>query len=394
MYDIIFCGGGLAAALAAWRLHIKQPQLALLIVEQGKRLGGNHTWSFFQTDLSQQQFQWLAPLIRYRWAQYEVRFPNLHRSFSSTYCSTDSEMLHQHISTLLPSEAIRTATSITAISASELTLSTGETLSARCIIDCRGPGPSPHLALCFQKFTGQVVELTAPHNLPGPIIMDATVAQENNYRFLYTLPLTSTRVLVEDTRYSNTHHLDTEVDRGALKDYIAGLGWQVATLIKEEQGVLPITLGGDIKAFWDSTEGLPRLGLRAALFHATTGYSLPNAVQTAELLTQHLAALTSSAKAYQLIRSHSIEHFQQQRFLHFLNRMLFMAAKPDNRYVVMQRFYRLQQALVERFHAGKLLTADKMRILIGRPPVPITAALRCLPLSSINAIVQRQLSGE
>lgn len=394
MYDIIFCGGGLAAALAAWRLHIEQPQLALLIVEQGERLGGNHTWSFFQTDLSQQQFQWLTPLIRHRWDQYEVRFPNLRRSFSSTYCSTDSERLHQHISALLPPEAIRTATSIATVGASKLTLSAGETLLARCIIDCRGPAPSPYLALCFQKFTGQVMRLTAPHNLPGPIIMDATVAQENNYRFLYTLPLTPTQVLVEDTRYSDTHQLNPEADRGAIQNYIASLGWQAAELIKEEQGVLPVTLGGNIKAFWDSTEGIPRLGLRAALFHATTGYSLPDAVQTAELLARHPEALTSSAKAYQLIRSHSIEHFHQQRFLHLLNRMLFIAAEPNNRYTVMQRFYRLKQALIERFYAGKLLTTDKMRILMGRPPISITAALRCLPLSSINSIVQQQLSGE
>ena len=38
----------------------------------------------------------------------------------------------------------------------------------------------------------------------------------------------------------------------------------------------------------------------------------------------------------------------------------------------------LPQGLVERFYAARLTLADKARILMGKPPVPIRSALSCL----------------
>jgi lycopene beta-cyclase len=65
--------------------------------------------------------------------------------------------------------------------------------------------------------------------------------------------------------------------------------------------------------------------------------------------------------------------------------MLFLAAEPDRRWFVMQRFYGLGQALVERFYAGRSTLTDKARILTGKPPVAIVRALKCLPESSASA---------
>jgi lycopene beta-cyclase len=58
--------------------------------------------------------------------------------------------------------------------------------------------------------------------------------------------------------------------------------------------------------------------------------------------------------------------------------MLFQAAEPERRYLVMQRFYRLPEPLIRRFYAGSLTAADRVRILSGRPPVPLRRALQCL----------------
>jgi lycopene beta-cyclase len=61
-----------------------------------------------------------------------------------------------------------------------------------------------------------------------------------------------------------------------------------------------------------------------------------------------------------------------------LNRMLFWAARPGERYRVLERFYGLPEALIARFYAARLTGLDKLRILSGKPPVPIRAALRCI----------------
>ncbi len=383
MYDIIFCGGGLSAALTAWRLHSDSPELKLLILEQGRHLGGHHTWSFFKSDLTESQYQWITPLIQHTWPQYEVRFPELRRSFFSTYCSTDSEALDRHIQKTLPKEAIRTQATIARLTPDEVVLDDGETLKAKCLIDCRGPEPNAAVVVGFQKFTGRVIELKNEHGLAGPVIMDASVPQDD-YRFVYTLPFSPTQVLVEDTRYANSERLNIEADRTAIADYVKNQGWKASEVVREEDGVLPIMLGGDIDAFWKTSPGIPRLGLRAALFHAVTGYSFPDAVRTADLLARNPAVLASSQQAYEFIRDYSRQNFRQQRFLHLLNRMLFMAAKPEERYVILERFHRLPTPLVERFYANRLQWADKIRILVGRPPVPIIEALRCLPEASLR----------
>ena len=61
-----------------------------------------------------------------------------------------------------------------------------------------------------------------------------------------------------------------------------------------------------------------------------------------------------------------------------LARMLFRAAAPAERYKVLERFYRLPTNLIERFYAGQSTTWDRMRILAGKPPVPINRAVRAI----------------
>ena len=45
---------------------------------------------------------------------------------------------------------------------------------------------------------------------------------------------------------------------------------------------VPVAIGGDFDAFWrKGGVRVPKAGLRAGLFHPTTGYSLPDAVRLA-----------------------------------------------------------------------------------------------------------------
>jgi lycopene beta-cyclase len=382
MYDLLFVGGGLASGLAAFRLAQLRPELATLVVEGGPALGGTHTWSFFPTDLTDSQLAWIEPLILHRWPCYEVRFPGLRRRLDTGYCSTDSRHFHTVLTQSL-AQRVRLDARVRRVDAAAVELQDGETIRARCVIDGRGPVSSAHLTLGFQKFTGLVLELVAGHGLDGPVIMDATVAQEGDYRFLYALPHDDREVLVEDTRYSNRPELDAEADRDAILRYAAGQGWRVRQVIREERGVLPITLGGDVDAFWREADGIPRIGLRGAFFHATTGYSFAEAVRTADTIAE--AAPGCTAEAFELLRERSTAHWRRQWFWRLLNRMLFMAAEPDRRWLVMRRFYGLRQPLIERFYAGRSTGLDMARILSGRPPVPIGRALRCLPERSAAA---------
>jgi lycopene beta-cyclase len=385
-FDLIFVGGGLASCLSAFRLRQLQPDLRVLVLEHGPTLGGNHTWSFFRTDLTDQQLAWIEPLIRYRWDSYEVRFKRRKRRLDSGYCSTNSEHFHAVMTAELDN-SVRLNSEVVGLEENSVELASGERINGRCVIDGRGPEPSPHLALGFQKFTGQVLQLSEPHGLAGPIIMDATVPQQGDYRFVYTLPLNEREVLVEDTRYSNSPGLESFADTGAISAYAAAQGWQVQAVVRDEQGVLPITLGGDIDAFW-SEQKIPKIGLRAALFHATTGYSFADAVRTADAIAAR--AITDTTDMYSFLSARSKNHWHAQSYWRLLNRMLFIAAVPDQRHLVMERFYGMRQPLIERFYAGRSTLLDKIRILTGKPPVAILPAVRCLPSSSARAFLSEE----
>jgi lycopene beta-cyclase len=207
--------------------------------------------------------------------------------------------------------------------------------------------------------------------------MDATVPQTDGYRFMYTLPLSPTRLLVEDTYYADGDDLAPDALRRDIEAYAAASGWTIKTVIREEQGVLPIVLAGDIEQYWARDRGLPRVGLRAALFHPTTGYSLPDAVGLAEAVAA--APVVTSAAIADLVRERSMTLWKQRSFFRLLNRMLFVAAAPQERATVMERFYTLPEPLVRRFYAAQLTLGDQARIVTGKPPVNIVRAIGSMP---------------
>jgi lycopene beta-cyclase len=293
------------------------------------------------------------------------------------YGSVTSERLDSVVRATNASRDWLLDTRVAAVGPEVLRLEDGRELRARVVIDARGQVRSDHLDLRWQKFVGQEVELEAEHGLSEPIIMDATVPQLDGYRFVYVLPLTARTLLIEDTYYSDGADLGPDALRARIADYAAGKGWRIVRVIREEAGILPVALGGDIGAFWDEGEpGMPRIGLRAALFHPTTGYSFPDAVRAADLIAG-LDRL-DAAGVHAAVRRASETLWRERWYYRALNRMLFLAADPAERYRVLERFYGLDEALIARFYAGRSTAADKLRIVAGKPPVPVGRALRAL----------------
>ncbi|SHM54756.1 lycopene beta-cyclase [Pseudomonas asturiensis] len=372
-YDLILAGGGLANGLIAWRLKQQRPELKILCIEEQNQLGGNHTWSFHDGDLSPEQRQWLSPLVVKTWPAYDVYFPERSRRMQSGYASITSERFAQVIEPVL-GDSLLTGQRIAQVTPCAVVLDSGEHLQARAVIDGRGVQSSAHLVLGQQAFLGQLLQLKHPHGLDMPIIMDARVAQASGYRFVYVLPFSADTLLIEDTHYVDRQSSSPHELRRHIADYAHQHGWAIEACLREEHGVLPITLAGDFNAFWNENPGQPRSGLRAGLFHCTTGYSLPLAVRLAEWVAgqQDLQAQPLA----QGIRGFARTQWQRQRFYRLLNRMLFLAGQPQDRWQVMQRFYGLPENLISRFYAGDTLARDKVRVLVGKPPVPVAQALR------------------
>jgi lycopene beta-cyclase len=77
-------------------------------------------------------------------------------------------------------------------------------------------------------------------------------------------------------------------------------------------------------------------------------------------------------------RGYARSAWRRNAYYRMLGLMLFRAADPPRRYRILERFYRLSPDLIGRFYAGRSTLGDKMRILIGRPPVPLGRAVSAL----------------
>ena len=375
-FEVILVGGGLANGLIAAHLGARRPSCRILMVEAADRIGGNHTWSFHESDVSRSQDEWLSTFVPHRWPEQHVRFPGHSRRLATGYRTLTSLDLRDAVERL-ENVAFRLQSRVSDVESDHIVIDGGETIRAPCIIDGRGLTALPGAALGYQKFVGLEVETSAPHGLDHPVIMDATVTQHDGYRFVYCLPYSPTHILIEDTYYADDPEIDRDLLTRRVLDYAAAKGWKIARTVREEAGVLPIVLDGDIEDIWPKSSVAARAGMRSGLFHQTTSYSLPFAVRTAEAVSG-LGQLASK-NAAERIRSMAVASWREQGYFRMLNRMLFLAASGEQRRDIFERFYRLSHPIIERFYAARLNIADKARILAGRPPIPIADAVWALP---------------
>ncbi len=376
---IIILGGGLSGCLFAFQLSqlIDPPEFRL--IEAKSHLGGNHTWSFHDSDLSLDSLVWLKPFITQSWPQQEVRFRDFNRVFMNGYHSIASTQLQSHVQAVLGTR-LMLSQAVISVDGNRVNLQGGGILTAKVIIDARGVELNEIEAHAtdscgYQKFLGLDLEFEQPHGLKYPIIMDAQCEQKEGFRFFYLLPWTDRTLLVEDTRYSQDSLMQISEYQQEIENYCSRSQWKIKKIHRRELGVLPIpTVRSRFDQEFDSRIAI---GVRGGYFHWTTGYSLPMAVQVSEALAKEICenpqwTVQSLRQRLQRIQLHQAK---QSRFFAALNRMMFWGTDPLGMYRVFQRFYKLNEKLIFSFYGGELDWMEKMRILLGKPPVSIIPAV-------------------
>ncbi len=363
-FDLALVGGGLANALIALAVLERSPWRRLLMVESEARLGGNHTWSFHGGDVGRGH-SFVEPLIEHRWPSYRVEFPGASRRVTQSYASVTSQRLHAQVAEAFERSAgsqLLLGKRAVHVAENYVSLADGAVFGAKLVVDGRGPERwQPRPGCHYQKFLGLELLLSGPAPVHEPVLMDARVPQEDGFRFVYVLPFSERRVLIEDTYFSATSALDTAELERRIFQYAHACGYAVKSVLRREQGVLPLP------AHMPSAQPVrgPLLsGFQGGWFHPTTGYSFPAAVSLASFIARHEPEQVFGRPLVELLR----ERRRQQRFFCFLNRLMVGAFPPSQRFHVLERFYGLPEDTVRRFYAMQSTTGDRARILCGRPP--------------------------
>jgi lycopene beta-cyclase len=363
--DVVLVGGGLQSGLIVLALRHTRPETSVIVLEREARLGGNHTWCFHDGDVAGEALVWLAPLVEHAWPGYEVRFPEFGRSVDIGYRAITSERFDRVVRAAVgqgPGKLL-TGVEVASVAPGLVRLADGREVRGRLVVDARGPVDGvPSTGTGWQKFVGLEVRTRRPHGLSRPLLMDARGPQDDGFRFTYVLPFGPDRALVEDTRFGDDPGLDRDEARGAVEAWLVAAGWEVAEVVREEAGVLPMPWSRPAAA--DDAPGLLRGGMRGGWFHPATGYSLAPSAR----LAQWLATVSPEEATGPALAAFRADHERRTRFARRMNWALFRLADPDQRIHMLSRFYRRPDGVVRRFYGLELTAGDPWRVLIGAPP--------------------------
>ncbi|GAB2593783.1 lycopene cyclase family protein [Spirosoma areae] len=138
----------------------------------------------------------------------------------------------------------------------------------------------------LQHFKGWVITTEKPCFDPEkPEIMDFRIEQQNDCRFIYTLPFDQKTALVEFTLFNNALLTDSEYD-SELRRYIDRFLETGAYQISEtEYGVIPMS---DEQTQENPSEHIVRIGTAGGFTKASTGYTFQRTQRYLQAIVQNL----------------------------------------------------------------------------------------------------------
>ena len=136
-----------------------------------------------------------------------------------------------------------------------------------------------------QHFVGWFIQTPkAVFNEDLVTFMDFSIPQQNNTRFIYILPFTENKALVEYTLFSNELLPFEEYEKG-IEDYLKSVGIDSYTILEKEQGNIPMTCF----PFWkNNSKNIINIGSAGGWSKASTGYTFKNSVKKSRELVRFL----------------------------------------------------------------------------------------------------------
>lgn len=273
-YDILFAGAGLSGLTLALEL-VRRPAFRdqnILLLDRDDKRQNDRTWCFWATDDEP-----LPPVVYKSWDRCAFYSPNFEAVMDIApfkyrmvrgidYYTWAKNELAKY-----PNVALKTA-AITALDARRGRVQTSAGVysathvfnsaftQTRILPEARADYATPPFSVLkadaergaspvhnghsclLQHFKGWLIETAAPAFDPGIMtFMDFRIPQRGETRFVYVLPFSPTRALVEFTVFSPAL-LDQTAYDAELKAYIRDyLNAGAYTVVEEEFGVIPMT---------------------------------------------------------------------------------------------------------------------------------------------------------
>jgi lycopene beta-cyclase len=299
-YDYLIVGGGASGLSLAYHLA-QEPRLAdkrVLLVEPDAAKADDRTWRYWATGETL-----FAAVESHRWEQLLIRTPGFEqvaRLSPYRYRMVRAGDFYRFVEAALaarPQQFERLTGSVATLAENAAgtgavaTLTDGRQVAARYVFDSRLPklvrDPTRYRYL-EQHFLGWEIETDEDEFDPQTMqFMDFRVAQRQQARFVYALPFSHRRALVEFTVFSEKvlpkAEYETEL-RAYMANYLHGRPYRI---LAEEGGSIPMTdhpLPARLSAH------ILHVGTRAGRSKPSTGYTFARVQRHSARLVAALAS--------------------------------------------------------------------------------------------------------
>lgn len=269
MKDVLILGAGLAGLSLAHRLAKEGTKITLL--EKREEYLNDRTWCFWNTHAHA-----FEHLIEKRWKRWQICYKGKRQSYSSPeyeYQMISSLKFYQEMNRTLQSFA--NVTLLKGVSVDNIifhkshlqAITSHGSFESNKVYDSR---PAHLESSLYQHFYGWHLRVDIPVFDPNDVVlMDFEGDQAKGIHFMYLLPFSPYEALIEPTFISAQplKRIDYEL---CLKEYLVKrFGINSYEIIREENGVLPLTTHFQASP----SPYLKLIGARGGWSRASTGYA-------------------------------------------------------------------------------------------------------------------------
>jgi lycopene beta-cyclase len=303
-YDFILAGGGMAALSLAYYLNNSTLRnKSILIIDQEVKNKNDHTFCFWEKGNSP-----FEAIVCQKWNKVWFygtnNFSKLLSLDSYKYKMIKGIDFYQFINTSLsenPNITILTAKVLEIIGNKNpiVTTTAGNFVASSFVFDSifRPEYDNPKYNNLLQHFKGWVIETQNPlFKLDEPTLFDFRIDQKNELRFVYVLPMSEKKALIEFTIFSDNLLSDDSYNY-YLKNYIENTLKVSDYQINEEEYAISETEFGIVPMSDEPHNFRPhhkilRIGTAGGFVKSSTGYSF----QRCQVYLQKLVKILESGE--------------------------------------------------------------------------------------------------
>lgn len=370
-YDYIITGSGASGLMLAYRMS-KDPffnECSILIIDKEKKEANDRTWCFWENNTGEWDHlvykSWNTILFKSNFFKKEIpldsysykmiRSADFYKKLRKIlYSKENFTIIEDRVENIKDEESfVRVKTSTNRYKANKVFNS----IDFKKSFENQSEYP-----VLLQHFKGWFIETdTDVFNDSIATLMDFTIQQKQNTRFMYVLPLTPRKALFEYTLFSK-NTLSNDEYESEISTYIKNKGVINYKIYEKEKGIIPMTS----YKFWNhNSKNVLHIGTVGGWTKSSTGYTFRNITKKTKQIVDFLK------------KESDFRNFRKKTRFWWYDLLMIDVLTKDNHFgskLFSRLFQRNSVSNVFKFLDDESNLFQEVRIILSIPPLKFIKA--------------------